>query len=891
MRCVYMNKVKYDLELERTYAFAEKLGTIVFCSKVLRLDKNGKPIRAPLAELVNRKHVKKSVFFMGEGQDEYIPTIHLGAVGAKQFLCCVDIDIKHGRDGSVALNAMFPEIMDSKTIIERTGSGGYHYYFLAPERLITKSNGTSGMLGVDLLCENVTKNPSLCFVPPAYGSALDGRRHEWITDPCTTEIAPLPESLLKYWRGLSATEKKEKKTETEGATTLDAVDLFKTTLPNAIRRNTADGQAIDVESQAKLDEFLDLVATGSKWASGCCRAAWVQLGLVMKKLDCPEEERFELFNIISSLMPDYDGVEGCLLAWKGFKKPRAGGYTLNRWKGSRLIKEELAREINAKIGDMNFFENIIADEAKKKQEEHAKYDKELDEVVSTIDREIAAINEKLLLMIAKGKEHNCFFRLADATNRLFENGEHPMASLLFAVSVFSATFQYEYAFKAMNNLGYAAPNTFVGIFASSGVGKQVLFDIYKKLVLSIGITQLADAKSTIGLFRQISGQPVPRDFLMLLDEMKSDGGFFLKPGKLSGAMDATLKKAHTKLYDGTLVGWVSKTENEMEIQNVFETLFFATSFSEFADDYIQCIDFEQGIGNRPLYYIAPKKEDNANVAGGEAEPDYNEYFNINAEGVDTFESIIDKFIADDVEQINAVRSKFSREMGRKAFYEAKYPKAVTDEGSPLFEAYEVEQVMEGLKKAEDKKKHEIALKKAINATDVYEPTKMHLDPKNFKESVKLLSDLKKGQTADDSTTRKRLHGIKIATLIELGEDKYYKSKTTPATVSYESVKDAHAIVCSCFDLWLRSSEKHTAAREDVTFNDIKETKLLARVRKKLMNKINQKGSAQWSDMKALLGRDKEVKHKDNFFQYVVEHLSTEFVVKVGDDGVERIVRR
>jgi len=856
---------EYADQLEQTYAFAEKFGTIVFCSKVRTIDKKGKPVRAPLAELANRKHVKQALFSrMDDGASEYIPTIHLGTVGVKRFLCCVDIDIKRGKDGTIALREMFPEVLNASTIIEKTGTGGFHYYFLSEERLLTKSNGTSGMDGVDLLCENASRNPSLCFVPPAYGSGLDGRRHTWLTDPRETKIAMLPKSLLAYWRELSVVERKKEKPTEEPTATLCDVELFESILPNAIRRNSSDGQAIDAQCKLKLDEFLECVAPGSKWESGRCRQAWIQIGLVIKKLACAEQKRFDMFHVISSLMPDYEGTEDCLMAWNGLTKPRAGGTTLNRWKQTTLLREELAKAVVLKIGDMSAFEEVQKTETK-----------------------IININDELLALIAARKSGNSFFRLADVANRLFEDGRHPLAALLFATSVFSATFQYDYAFKTVKKLGYAAPNTFVGIFAASGVGKQVLFDIYKRLVVELKLSVLADAKSTIGIFRQISGKPIPRDFLMLLDEMKSDGGFLLKQGRGSGSMDASLKKAHTKLYDGTLVGWVSKTEDEKEVQHVFETMFFATSYYEFADEYIQALDFEHGIGNRPLYYIAPefeKKEDSS----------LSEYFDDTEEGVDTFESILDKFCEEDVSRMCALRNRFRRGITRDAFYRAKYPLAVSDAGEPLFEVFEAEQDATSKQKkmnADEKKKKEVELKKLINDTDVYDPVKLVLAKEKFAESATLLENLKKGQTEDDSATRKRLHGIKIALLIELGEDKYVDAMEIPKEVQHASVADAELIVRHCFTHWLSESERHTSAREDVTFNDIKETKLLVRVRKKIMTKLTKYGQADWKMLKALVFRDKEIRAKDDFFNFVRLEMGGEFSVTVDDSGKEVITKK
>lgn len=120
------------------------------------------------------KPIKEEVL----GWFQKYPHVNLGVVtGRISGIVVIDIDPRHG--GS---NKNFKDI---KTVISKTGGGGWHYYFKYEEGI---DNKTGIKEGIDVRGEG-----GYVVVPPS--SHQSGNNYEWVAAPGEVEIAPLPDFL------------------------------------------------------------------------------------------------------------------------------------------------------------------------------------------------------------------------------------------------------------------------------------------------------------------------------------------------------------------------------------------------------------------------------------------------------------------------------------------------------------------------------------------------------------------------------------------------------------------------------------------------------------------------------------------------------------------------
>jgi hypothetical protein len=149
---------------------------------------------------------------------------HLGA----SRLVCLDVDPRNGGlaafDGLVALHGAFPP-----TVEARTGGGGSHWYFAAPDWL----DGTVKTCvrlgdGVELL-----SGDHIAVIPPSVHRT--GREYEWVVAPADAPFAELPDHFAKALRASQppkaapsgpATRKRERYDAARAACGLDAADAL-----------------------------------------------------------------------------------------------------------------------------------------------------------------------------------------------------------------------------------------------------------------------------------------------------------------------------------------------------------------------------------------------------------------------------------------------------------------------------------------------------------------------------------------------------------------------------------------------------------------------------------------------------------------------------------------
>ena len=109
------------------------------------------------------------------------PAANIGLACGMAGLVVVDVDPAHG--GIEAWTHINPGV---HTLTSRTGSDGFHYFYVAPMGVALRSS--AGKLGSGL---DVRASGGYVVLPPSIHP--NGRAYEWI-DVC--DIAPLPNSLL-----------------------------------------------------------------------------------------------------------------------------------------------------------------------------------------------------------------------------------------------------------------------------------------------------------------------------------------------------------------------------------------------------------------------------------------------------------------------------------------------------------------------------------------------------------------------------------------------------------------------------------------------------------------------------------------------------------------------
>jgi len=116
------------------------------------------------------------------------PDMNLGLLtGTASGIIALDVD-KHRLDGESVLASLLGDARAlPKTPYSRTGGGGFHHVFLAPE--VVPKTVTDLLPGVDLMAEG-----GFIIVPPSRHSS--GRRYKWAVHPRELEPAKAPERLI-----------------------------------------------------------------------------------------------------------------------------------------------------------------------------------------------------------------------------------------------------------------------------------------------------------------------------------------------------------------------------------------------------------------------------------------------------------------------------------------------------------------------------------------------------------------------------------------------------------------------------------------------------------------------------------------------------------------------
>src|SRR6056297_2301998 len=286
-----------EKDFARSYAIHSEMGIKIIKCCFDQQRGGNKIVRKPTSFAYSLSDCMKPSEYEEQGDySEVVPALLLGKINKKrQWLVCIDLDNKHGEEGSKNFYKLFPEMKHIKTWRERTASGGEHLYFIADTRLKTllksfKKEVGLKKTGIDLLGEQ-DGHPKLVFCPPALGVDLE-HRHTWVEgcSPLETECAPLPANIKDAWFKLQDGAYKPKH--------LDDKDLKKDKkalqgihhyiwqkIISSIENAVMMWEKTEIEQyKEQLDNFLRAVVhednaenTSTSWDSGCCYRAWCNL--------------------------------------------------------------------------------------------------------------------------------------------------------------------------------------------------------------------------------------------------------------------------------------------------------------------------------------------------------------------------------------------------------------------------------------------------------------------------------------------------------------------------------------------------------------------------------------------------------------------------------------
>jgi hypothetical protein len=117
-------------------------------------------------------------------------------------LVVLDVDPRHGGDASLTALEDRHDVLPATWTV-RSGSGGRHLYFAAPDGVAIKNNNDGGLArGIDIRTAH-----GYVLAPPS--RHISGSLYTWLVDPDEVALAPLPEWLVELLSKPKATAPEE----------------------------------------------------------------------------------------------------------------------------------------------------------------------------------------------------------------------------------------------------------------------------------------------------------------------------------------------------------------------------------------------------------------------------------------------------------------------------------------------------------------------------------------------------------------------------------------------------------------------------------------------------------------------------------------------------------
>ena len=117
------------------------------------------------------------------------PNANIGVVCGPSGIVVIDVDTKEGKDGTRAWEEIVRKYGVPKTLTAKTGGGGRHYIFLAPQGVTIKNSVNALAEGID-----VRAGRGYIVVPPSVHES--GNRYEWIEKTSTMPLPPAITMML-----------------------------------------------------------------------------------------------------------------------------------------------------------------------------------------------------------------------------------------------------------------------------------------------------------------------------------------------------------------------------------------------------------------------------------------------------------------------------------------------------------------------------------------------------------------------------------------------------------------------------------------------------------------------------------------------------------------------
>jgi len=779
----------YREQLDMTFAFAEKFGVVVSFGKFQKDIKGEGWSRRPVPKKGDLRSVSKECFTQIGDEGEQFPTIVLGKCEKLKgyYLVCVDLDCKKGKDGIAWIDENYPEIRRTNTIVEKTASGGEHWYFLTKKPLVTR--GVFKKHGVDLLGYQKNSGRHI-FVPPALGKCLE-KRHAWVGDIREQKIAELPPSFEALWGG--AEEKKE--TEKKAVEELDDFYLIWKTIPRAIERHTdRKGESLGEEDKKLLSGFLDALGgsdSSSEWEEGKIdrQAAYLSMKMKIPKEFEKEVEDRELFLRFVSYFPGYDedicGEQFDMLAGS---KPRVGGGLLNKIKESKLIKDELSLEIKEKLGGI--------EELLKEQQDAIENDEEYEEktpvelwILSNTPERLQELEDDFRKELERTKDDNLLAKTTLFIHGLSKNSS--LASSFFsAVFIFSVLLQNSYAIDSSSE---GQPpirlNQYMLILAEQAWGKGVFSGVITDFLNCFFAHPLTKVVSAKGFAEEVATQirqPFRGGFINLREGKTFFKDYITKTEKYGNKLQEQIKEALNDVYTDYSTAGNRKGGSDGKIPIVRGVQFsaFGTTTYDYEsanDEILSYLDKNSGSMSRTLINIEPRKlksvEKKAKIktiqnSGGSEEKRKTQ-------------DIVFEFVQNNVVALNKrIHQNNSESIYKRAV--TMMPAGVNDDGVPFHEALALEwdeMSQKEINKNQDiKKKKEVYEEKLTQARGAVDAFSGYMDGSGNKISgvgtdlyiddsddtiVDIVTRMCNIFEADDSlffTRRSRVHLLKFAAL-------------------------------------------------------------------------------------------------------------------------------
>lgn len=244
------------------------------------------------------------------------PSANIGLATGHGNLTVLDVDVRENKKGDASLatleaaNSLLPP-----TLEVRTGSGGRHLYFIAPEAV----SGSTSKVGKDL---DVRGTGGYVILPPS--NYITGGKYQWVN--FGTPIAPLPLWLFRVMTG------------GKSSTASDKLAAASET-PEARAKNRPKEADYDKLTAQQLQALLEFIP------SECDRDTWWKVGAALK--NTLGDKGFVIWDDWSSKAPSQYDPNTIQRQWDSFEDKGITAGTVVHF---------------AKEGGFKSFEAVVADD-------------------------------------------------------------------------------------------------------------------------------------------------------------------------------------------------------------------------------------------------------------------------------------------------------------------------------------------------------------------------------------------------------------------------------------------------------------------------------------------------------------------------------------------------